>query len=130
MGLYSDDLARLGMLTADAMRAARLVVDTGLHALGWSRQQTIDWMVSTVPMPEIEIVQEIDRYIVMPGQALAYMFGRLEIEACRRRASESLGDTFDLRAFHDMVLATGPIALPAFSSAVERWTKEQTAQRS
>jgi len=127
MGLYTSDVARLGMLTADAMRAARLVVDTGLHALGWSRQQAIDWMAAKVPMPEIEIIQETDRYIMAPGQALAYMFGRLEIERCRQNATERLGDRFDLRAFHDMVLATGPIALPAFTAAVDRWIDDQTS---
>jgi uncharacterized protein (DUF885 family) len=121
MGLYTDDVSRLGMLTTDAMRAARLVVDTGLHALGWSRQQAIDWMTENVPIAEIEIVQEIDRYIVSPGQALAYMFGRIEIERCRNGAASALGDAFDLRAFHDMVLTTGPVALPALTSAVQRW---------
>lgn len=125
MGLYSDDVARLGMLTADAMRATRLVVDTGIHALGWSRQQAIDWMAANVPMALIEITQEIDRYVMIPGQALAYMFGRLEIESCRRAAAERLGETFDLRAFHDMVLRTGPIALPAFTAAVHRWIETQ-----
>jgi uncharacterized protein (DUF885 family) len=128
MGLYSSDVARLGMLTADAMRAARLVVDTGLHALGWSRQEAIDWMISTFPMPEIEVIQETDRYIMAPGQALAYMFGRLEIEATRRRASERLGGRFELREFHDMVLATGPIALPAFSAAADRWVESKLAR--
>jgi uncharacterized protein (DUF885 family) len=125
MGLYSDSVARLGMLTADAMRAARLVVDTGLHALGWSRDDAIAWMSANVPMALIEITQEIDRYAMIPGQALAYMFGRLEIERCRRHAAEQLGDRFDLRAFHDMVLTTGPIALPAFTAAVERWIAAQ-----
>lgn len=122
MGLYSDDVSRLGMLTTDAMRAARLVVDTGLHALGWSRQRAIDWMCANVPLAEIEIVQEVDRYIVSPGQALSYMFGRIEIEHCRRRSEAKLGARFDLRSFHDLVLTTGPVALPALSAAVARWT--------
>jgi uncharacterized protein (DUF885 family) len=121
MGLYTSDVSRLGMMTTDAMRAARLVVDTGLHALQWSRQRAIDWMVANVPMTPIEITQEIDRYIMIPGQALSYMHGRIEIEACRSRAAAELGASFDLRQFHDMVLATGPVALPAFSAAVRRW---------
>lgn len=126
MGLYSDDVARLGMLTADAMRSARLVVDTGIHALGWSRQTAIDWMKAAVPMPEIELIQETDRYIMAPGQALAYMFGRLQIEAVRRKATERLGGSFDLKDFHDMVLASGPIALPAFTAAADRWIDKQS----
>jgi len=126
MGLYGDDMALLGMLTGDALRAARLVVGTGIHALGWSRQEAIDWMAENVPMTPIEVVQEIDRYIVAPGQALAYMFGRLEIEVLRRTATERLGTQFDLHGFHDMVLATGPVALPALSAAVHRWIDTQT----
>jgi uncharacterized protein (DUF885 family) len=125
MGLYTDDIALLGMLTTDAMRAARLVVDTGLHALGWSRQQAIGWMTANVPLGEPDIVQEIDRYIVSPGQALSYMFGRLELDRLRKMAREELGESFDLRAFHDMVLVTGPVALPAFTAAVERWVDSQ-----
>jgi uncharacterized protein (DUF885 family) len=121
MGLYSGDLARLGMLSTDAWRAARLVVDTGLHALGWSRQEAIDWMASHVPMSQLEVESEVDRYIVMPGQALSYMVGRLELESLRRGASERLGERFVVRDFHDLVLRTGPVALPALRSAVDRW---------
>ncbi|MGC2486288.1 MAG: DUF885 domain-containing protein [Acidimicrobiales bacterium] len=116
MNLYSGDLTRLGMLSTDAWRAARLVVDTGLHALGWSRQEAIDWMASHVPMSHLEVESEVDRYIVMPGQALSYMVGRLELEALRRRASERLA----VRDFHDLVLRTGPVALPALGSAITR----------
>jgi len=117
MGLYSSDVTRLGMLSTDAWRAARLVVDTGLHALGWSRQEAIDWMASHVPMSRLEVESEVNRYIVMPGQALSYMVGRLELESLRRRAS----DTHSVRDFHDLVLRTGPVALPALQSAVTRW---------
>jgi len=120
-------VARLGMLSTDAWRAARLVVDTGLHGLGWSRQQAIDFMVANVPMPLVEIIAEVDRYIAMPGQALSYMVGRLEIESCRRYATEALGDRFDVRAFHDVVLTTGPVPLPALRAAVERWVGAQLA---
>lgn len=121
MGLYSSDLTRLGMLSTDAWRAARLVVDTGLHALGWTRQGTIDWMAAHVPMAQVEIESEVDRYIVMPGQALSYMVGSLELEALRREASERLGERFSVRDFHDFILLTGPVALPALKSAADRW---------
>ena len=121
MGLYSDDVALLGMLSTDAFRAARLVVDTGLHALGWSRQRAIDWMSDNVPISTVEIVAEIDRYISMPGQALSYMVGRLEIQECRRMATEALGERFDVRAFHNLLLSTGPVPLPALHAAVDRW---------
>jgi uncharacterized protein (DUF885 family) len=125
MGLYSSDLTRLGMLSTDAWRAARLVVDTGLHALGWSRQETIDWMAAHVPMAQVEIESEVDRYIVMPGQALSYMVGRLELEALRREASERLGERLSVRDFHDFILRTGPVALPALKSAANRWIDAQ-----
>ena len=101
MGLYTDDLAHMGLFAADSWRASRLVVDTGLHAMGWPRQRAVDWLVEHTPMPRIEIESEVDRYIAYPGQALAYMVGRREIVRLRRQASERLGDDFDLRAFHD-----------------------------
>jgi len=121
MGLYSGDLARLGMLSTDAWRAARLVVDTGLHAMGWSRQEAIDWMASHVPMSQLEINSEVDRYVVMPAQALSYMVGRLELDARRRESAARLGAKFSVRDFHDLVLRTGPVSLPALASAVDRW---------
>jgi len=127
MGLYSGDVALLGMLSTDAFRAARLVVDTGLHALGWSRQRAIDWMSANVPLSSVEIVSEVDRYISMPGQALSYMVGRLEIQDCRRMASEALADRFDVRAFHDLVLSTGPVPLPSLRAAVQRWVVSSTS---
>jgi uncharacterized protein (DUF885 family) len=121
MGLYSDDLSRMGLFAADAWRAGRLVVDTGLHALGWTRTQAIDWLVEHAPMPRIEMESEVDRYISYPGQALAYMTGRLEIVRLRREASERLGARFDLREFHDVVLRAGSLPLPALANTVERW---------
>lgn len=127
MGLYSDDIARLGLLSTDAWRAARLVLDTGLHALGWSRQQAIDWMTDHVPMSQVEVISEVDRYISMPGQALAYMVGRLEIEGLRARASLALAERFDVRDFHDLVLRCGPVSPPALSAAVTRWLDAQSA---
>jgi uncharacterized protein (DUF885 family) len=112
MGLYSSPLDRMGMLSADSMRACRLVVDTGMHALGWSRRQAIDYMLANSPMREGHVSAEIDRYAVTPGQALAYMIGRLEIQRIRREAEVALGERFDIRAFHDAVLGSGPMPLP------------------
>jgi uncharacterized protein (DUF885 family) len=125
MDLYSGDLDRLGMLSADAWRAARLVVDTGLHAFGWSRQAAIDWMFSHVPLSALEVEAEVDRYIAMPGQALSYMVGRMAIEACRREATDELGAAFDVRRFHDLVLTSGPVPIPALEAAVRRWIASQ-----
>ncbi len=122
MGLYSGDLARLGMLTADAWRAGRLVVDTGIHALGWSRQDAVDWLAAHAPLSQLVVEAEVNRYITYPGQALSYMVGRLELVRLRRDAAERLGDRFDLRTFHDVVLRAGPLPLPAMAGVVARWT--------
>jgi uncharacterized protein (DUF885 family) len=111
MGLYDTDLDRLGVLSFDAWRACRLVVDTGIHALGWSRQRAIDYMVENSPLATNNIVNEVDRYIVDPGQALAYKMGQLEILRLRAWAREQLGDHFDIRAFHDVVLGQGAVPL-------------------
>jgi uncharacterized protein (DUF885 family) len=127
MGLYTDDLSRMGLFSADAWRAGRLVVDTGLHAMGWTRAQAVDWLVAHTPMPRIEMESEVDRYISYPGQALAYMTGRLEIVRLRREASERLGDRFDLRTFHDVVLKAGSLPLPALANTVERWVARSSA---
>jgi uncharacterized protein (DUF885 family) len=121
MGLYTDDLARMGLFAADSLRATRLVVDTGLHAMGWSRQQAVEWMAAHNPLPRLEVETEIDRYISFPGQALAYMVGRREIVRLRTVAAERLGDRFDLRDFHDLVLRAGILPLPALARTVERW---------
>ena len=128
MGLYTDDLAHMGLFAADSWRASRLVVDTGLHAMGWPRQRAVDWLVEHTPMPRIEIESEVDRYIAYPGQALAYMVGRREIVRLRRQASERLGDDFDLRAFHDTVLRAGMLPLPALAGTVERWLDRQAGR--
>jgi uncharacterized protein (DUF885 family) len=123
MGLYSDDLSRMGLFAADAWRAGRLVVDTGLHALGWTRQQAIDWMAAHAPLPLLEVETEIDRYISYPGQALAYMVGRREIVRLRSEAAAQLGANFDLREFHDLILRVGILPLPALARTVERWVQ-------
>ena len=121
MGLYSDDVARLGMLSADSLRAARLVVDTGLHALRWTRQQAVDYLRANAVMPDVDIFSEVDRYIENPAQALAYMVGRLEIQRLRGEAERRLGDRFDIRAFHDLVLGGGPLPMAVLADVVDRW---------
>src|SRR5262245_31719104 len=121
MGLYSSPLDRMGMLSADSMRACRLVVDTGMHALGWSRRQAIDYMLANSPMREGHVTAEIDRYAVTPGQALPYMIGRLEIQRIRRDAEAALGDRFRIKEFHDTVLGAGPMPLPILARRVGEW---------
>ena len=121
MGLYSGDLDRIGVLSFDAWRASRLVVDTGMHAMGWSRRRAIEFMLEHTALAENNVVNEIDRYIVLPGQALAYKAGQLELLRLRADARERLGGAFDIRAFHDTVLGNGAIALPVLREIVEAW---------
>ncbi|HEY8635869.1 MAG TPA: DUF885 domain-containing protein [Candidatus Limnocylindrales bacterium] len=125
MGLYTTPLDRMGMLEADSMRACRLVVDTGMHALGWSRQKAIDYMTENSPMRVSQIVPEINRYAVTPGQALAYMIGRLEIQRMRREAESTLGNAFDIKGFHDTVLGSGLMPLPVLDRLVRDWVDGQ-----
>ncbi|MGH9247105.1 MAG: DUF885 domain-containing protein [Acidimicrobiales bacterium] len=121
MGLYGTDLDRLGMLAADSFRSCRLVVDTGIHALGWSREQAIEFMTEHTPVPREEVAVEVDRYIAMPGQALTYKLGQLEIFRLRRQAEARLGDGFDIRGFHDTVLGSSSISLPVLARLVDDW---------
>ncbi len=121
MGLYEDEVQRLGMLATDSLRACRLVVDTGLHALGWSRREAIDYMLANAPMQVAEVTAEVDRYIGMPGQATSYMMGRLTIEELRDEAAATLGDDFSVQAFHDVVLSQGMVSLPALRAMVRAW---------
>jgi uncharacterized protein (DUF885 family) len=125
LGLYSGDLDRLGMLSFDAWRAARLVVDTGLHAKGWSREQAVEFMLENTPLPENNIRNEVDRYITWPVQALAYKTGQLEILQLRREAETALGDRFDLSGFHDVVLGRGAVDMGLLREAVKRWVADQ-----
>ncbi len=122
MGLYSSPLDRVGMLAADSMRAGRLVVDTGIHALGWSRGEAIQFMLDNSPMTERTIEDEVDRYISWPGQALAYMIGRLEIDRIRADAEARLGDRFDIKGFHDVVLGSGLVPLTTLDRIVRDWS--------
>jgi uncharacterized protein (DUF885 family) len=122
MGLYGDDLERIGMLAADSWRSCRLVVDTGLHALGWGRRQAIDFMAANAPVGVGEIEVEVDRYIGMPGQALAYKIGQREIFRLRSEARERLGARFDIRAFHDAVLGSSSVSLPVLRRLVDDYS--------
>ena len=121
MGLYSSDLDRLGMLSARALRAARLVVDPGLHVLGWTRERAIQYMLDNTTESPAYVESEVDRYIAVPGQATAYLTGAAEIQRLRRSAEERLGDRFDIKGFHDVVLGDGAVSLPMLAGAVDNW---------
>jgi uncharacterized protein (DUF885 family) len=123
MGLYSAATDRLGMISADAWRAGRLVTDTGMHALGWSRQQAIDFLREWTPIGLLTVEQEIDRYIGMPGQALAYKMGQIEIMRLREKSERRLGPGFDIKGFHDTMLVNGAMPLPMLETAVEEWIR-------
>lgn len=121
MGLYSSDLQRVGMLSADSMRACRLVVDTGMHARGWSRDRAIEYMLAHSPLSRRTVEGEIDRYYATPGQALGYMIGRLELDRIRADAEQALGGDFDLARFHDVVLGAGTVPLSTLARRTEEW---------
>jgi len=125
MGLYSTDLDRLGMLSNEAWRAARLVVDSGMHGLGWSREQALDYLDEHNASTRALNAAEIDRYIAVPGQATSYLLGALEIRRLRDRAQAELGEGFDIRAFHDLVLEDGAIPLTQLAGKVEAWITAQ-----
>ncbi len=127
MGLYSSDMDRFGILSFDAWRAGRLVVDTGMHAFGWTRQQAIDFLRAHSALGDNNIANEVDRYIVWPGQALAYKIGQLEIMRLRAEAQARLGARFEIRTFHDTVLGAGAISLPALRDRVGSWIEEARA---
>ena len=123
MGLYTSDLDRLGKLSFDAWRASRLVVDTGIHAMGWTRTQAEEFMREHTALTEINISNEVDRYIGWPGQALAYKVGQLEILKLRADAETQLGKKFDLKAFHAIVLGAGAVTLPVLDERVKAWVE-------
>jgi uncharacterized protein (DUF885 family) len=129
LGLYKDPYSRFGALTYDMWRAVRLVVDTGIHYKGWTRQQAIDFFKDNAAKTEHDIVNEIDRYIVMPGQALAYKIGQLKILSLRANAEAALGDDFDVREFHDALLGAGALPLDILQQRMEDWIAEQRAER-
>jgi uncharacterized protein (DUF885 family) len=122
MGLYKDDpYSKFGQLTYEMWRAVRLVVDTGLHAKGWSRQQAIDYFAANAAKTPNDIAVEVDRYISWPGQALAYKIGQLKIVELRKRAEKALGKKFSLKAFHDEVLKDGAMPLEVLEAKIDRW---------
>jgi len=125
LGLYKDPYSRFGQLTYDMWRAVRLVVDTGMHYKGWTRQQAIDFFKDNAAKTEHDIVNEIDRYIAWPGQALAYKIGQLKILTLRNRAEVQLGDQFDIRAFHDELLGAGALPLDLLELRMDRWLASQ-----
>ena len=121
LGLYRDPYSRFGALTYEMWRAVRLVVDTGIHARGWTRQQAIDFFKDNAAKTELDIVNEIDRYIGNPGQALAYKIGQLKILELRRHAEQTLGERFDIRNFHDALLGGGALPLEILETRMNRW---------
>jgi uncharacterized protein (DUF885 family) len=125
LGFYSDPYQRIGALFLESWRAARLVVDTGMHAQGWTREQAIDYMRAETATGDTDIVAEIDRYIVWPGQALAYKVGQLTIRRLRTRAEQQLGARFDVRDFHAQVLDDGPMPLSVLEAKIGRWIEAQ-----
>ena len=121
MGLYATPLQRLGMLTLDSLRASRLVVDTGIHAKGWTRQRAIDFLYDHTALVRGIVEAEVDRYIADPGQAASYMIGRLEIDRLRADAAGRLGDRFSVRAFHDTILHGGMTPLDELARRIDAW---------
>jgi len=125
LGLYTDPLQYFGHLFADIWRANRLVVDTGMHAFGWTREDAIEYMLSNSPVSDADVVAEVERYIAIPSQALAYKIGQLKIRELRTRAEEALGDAFDVREFHNLVLVSGALPLFVLEAEVDRWIEGQ-----
>ncbi len=125
-GFYTDPYSNFGRLTYEMWRACRLVVDTGIHAQGWTRQQAIDYMATRTALPLHEVETEVDRYISWPGQALSYKLGELKIKELRARAEKSLGTRFDVREFHDVVLGSGAVPLTVLEENVDRWLKQKS----
>jgi len=127
-GLYADPYDDFGRLTYEMWRACRLVVDTGIHAKGWTRQRAIDYMLANTALSPHNIEREVDRYIAWPAQACAYKIGQLKISELRERAERTLADKFDIRSFHDCVLGAGAVPLPTLEARVERWMEGRSAR--
>jgi len=127
LGLYTAPESRFGQLRMEIWRAARLVVDTGIHALGWTRQQAIDWMTERTGVSRDDVTAEVDRYYAWPGQALGYKIGQLKIIALRDKAHAALGERFDIRRFHMVVLDHGAVPLPVLETLVDEWIAREKA---
>jgi uncharacterized protein (DUF885 family) len=125
LGLYRDPASRFGYLQMQIFRAARLVVDTGLHAFGWSREQAVDYLCAASRYERGKCEAEVDRYLSWPGQALAYTSGQMAIVALRERASQALGERFDLRRFHNLLIDQGSVPLPVLEAIVDAWIAQQ-----
>jgi uncharacterized protein (DUF885 family) len=125
MGLYDDPYSKFGQLTYEMWRAVRLVVDTGIHHMRWGRQKAIDFFLENTGRPELDIVNEVDRYISWPGQALAYKIGQLKISAIRAKAEKALGEKFDIRLFHDELLKDGALPLSLLESKMDSWIADR-----
>jgi uncharacterized protein (DUF885 family) len=130
MGFYTDPYSKFGQLTYEMWRATRLVVDTGMHAFKWDRQRAIDFMKANTAKTEHDITVEVDRYIVWPGQALAYKMGELKLQELRARAKKELGDRFDIRRFHDAVLLAGALPLDVLETRIDEWIAREKASSS
>ncbi len=128
MGLYADPYSRYGQLVYDMWRAVRLVVDTGIHYFGWSRQRAIDYFLDNAAKTEADIINEIDRYIGWPGQALAYKIGQLKMLGLRQEAEAALGAAFDIRAFHDELLGAGATPLDVLETRMDLWLENQLTE--
>lgn len=128
MGFYRDPWNRYGTLQDEQLRAMRLVVDTGIHAKGWSRDQAIDFMMQNSGMTRTEVVAEVERYIAIPSQALSYKIGALKIQELRQRAENQLGDRFDIKAFHEQILNTGGLPLAVLETKIDRWIADEADQ--
>jgi len=121
MGFYKDPMQHWGTLDDEMLRAMRLVVDTGLHAKSWNREQAIEYMLANSGMGRSDATAEVERYIVWPGQALGYKIGALTIQRLRRKAKDILGNRFDIRTFHDQILGSGALPLPILEAKLDRW---------
>ena len=127
LGLYKDPYSKFGQLTYDMWRAVRLVVDTGMHYFEWERQEAIDYFLKNAGKSELDIINEIDRYIVMPGQATSYKVGMMKMLELREKAKASLGDKFDLRDFHDVILKNGAVPLDILARLVDQYIVDKSS---
>ncbi|MDP9176509.1 MAG: DUF885 domain-containing protein, partial [Gemmatimonadota bacterium] len=127
-GFYKDPYSEFGRLSFDMWRACRLVIDTGIHWKGWTRQQAIDYLASNSALTLVNVTNEVDRYIAWPGQALAYKTGQMKIRALRAEAEKELGSKFDIRKFHDVVLGSGSVPLVVLEDNVRQWIASENGK--